>query len=267
MFEKMREHLSLRGFRISLAKNLLCKIVFFYIIANHWVACSWFGVHRYLERNEQLTWATADCPFGGEAGSEGCLARWDTELGEHNICDSDMFNCYTRALHFALITLSTVGYGDIYPTSELETVWENVVVLLGACFLAGLIGAFGALLNEHDTLGSNAFKSKISKLEEYLRYRDIPDSIKQSILFYHATVDQGSERLRCVSSQFCHVPIPRRDSFHIPDPQPSARATSNGHFVCSEAPRHLGRADPEVFTAKCSKALDAQNEPPGLLVS
>jgi len=267
MFEKMREHLSLRGFRISLAKNLLCKIVFFYIIANHWVACSWFGVHRYLERNEQLTWATADCPFGGEAGSEGCLARWDTELGEHNICDSDMFNCYTRALHFALITLSTVGYGDIYPTSELETVWENVVVLLGACFLAGLIGAFGAFLNEHDTLGSNAFKSKISKLEEYLRYRDIPDSIKQSILFYHATVDQGSERLRCVSSQFCHVPIPRRDSFHIPDPQPSARATSNGHFVCSEAPRHLGRADPEVFTAKCSKALDAQNEPPGLLIS
>jgi hypothetical protein len=24
--------------------------------------------------------------------------------------------------------------------TELETIWENVVVLMGACFLAGLIG-------------------------------------------------------------------------------------------------------------------------------
>lgn len=30
--------------------------------------------------------------------------------------------------------------GDISPVTELETVWENVVVLVGACFLAGLIG-------------------------------------------------------------------------------------------------------------------------------
>ena len=39
----------------------------------------------------------------------------------------------------ALITLSL---GDIALVTELETIWENVVVLLGACFLAGLIGAF-----------------------------------------------------------------------------------------------------------------------------
>ena len=202
LLEKIREHSSLRGSRIRNCLFLLCKIVFIYIMANHWVACAWFAVHRYLERHEQVTWATADCPFGGEAGSEGCLARWDTALGEHNICDSDMFNCYTRSLHFALITLSTVGYGDIYPTSELETVWENVVVLLGACFLAALIGAFVAFLNEHDTLGSNAFKSKMKKLEEYLSYRNIPDSIKQSIFFYHATADQGSEMLRWVFLSF-----------------------------------------------------------------
>ena len=69
--------------------------------------------------------------------------------------------------------------------SELETIWENVVVLVGACFLAGLIGAFGAYLAECDTIGFNAFKEKIQKLKKYLQYRNIPDDIQASILFFH----------------------------------------------------------------------------------
>lgn len=182
---KIRDHLALRGIRISLATALLGKIILFYAIVNHAVACTWFIIHRYIERDHEVTWATADCPWGAEAGSEGCLARWDDAAGRHNICDMEMKDCYLRSLHFALTTLSTVGYGDIYPVSETETIWENIVVLVGACFLAGLIGAFGAYLGESDTIGSNAFKDKIQKLTKYLDYRNIPEEIQASILFFH----------------------------------------------------------------------------------
>lgn len=82
----------------------------------------------------------------------------------------------------ALITLSL---GDIAPVTELETIWENVVVLLGACFLAGLIGAFGAYLSECDKLGLSAFKEKIERLKQYMSYRNIPEEIQASILFFH----------------------------------------------------------------------------------
>ena len=44
--EKVREHLSLRGIRISLATNLLGRVILYYTIANHWVACIWFIIHR-----------------------------------------------------------------------------------------------------------------------------------------------------------------------------------------------------------------------------
>ena len=110
--KKICDHLALRGIRISLATNLLGKIILFYALTNHWVACMWFIIHRHVERNVENTWATSDCPFGGEAGSEGCLATWDNVLGEHNICNQSMLDCYLRALHFSLTTLSTVGYGE-----------------------------------------------------------------------------------------------------------------------------------------------------------
>ena len=112
-FNELCHHLSLRDIRISLGANLLCKLGFFYAIANHWCACIWFIIHRYLERNHESTWATSDCPFGGDVGGDGCLAKWDETLGEHNVCNLDsMRDCYIRALHFAITSLSTVGYGE-----------------------------------------------------------------------------------------------------------------------------------------------------------
>ena len=39
--DKVCAHLSLRGIRVSLATNLFAKIILFYAIANHWVACIW----------------------------------------------------------------------------------------------------------------------------------------------------------------------------------------------------------------------------------
>ena len=112
-FNQLCDHLSLRGIRISLASNLLSRIIFFYVITNHWNAFIWFIIHRYLERGKKFTWATSDCPWDDDVGSDGCLAKWDEARGEHNICNMDsMFQCYIRSLHFSLNTLSSVGYGE-----------------------------------------------------------------------------------------------------------------------------------------------------------
>jgi hypothetical protein len=122
---------------VSLASNLLARIIFFYAVANHWVACLWFIIHRELESDVESTWATQDCPY-----ENGCTSTWNATVGKHDICSVSMTNCYVRSLHFSITTLSTVGYGDITPATELETIWENIVVLIGACFLAGLIGKY-----------------------------------------------------------------------------------------------------------------------------
>lgn len=189
-------HLDERGIRISLASNLLAKIVLLYIIACHQISCIWFIIHRYMERGKELTWATSDCPFGGDTGSDACLALWSDELEQHNVCNTDAMNdCYIRALHFALTTLSTVGYGDISPATELETIWELFVVLVGACFLAALIGAFGAYLQQNDKTGPNSFHAKIERVKQYMRFRNIPPDIQNSILFFHQCRWEASQTL------------------------------------------------------------------------
>jgi len=110
-FNLIADHLSLRDIGISLSSNLLGLIFFFYAVANHWVACMWFIIHRELEADLDTTWATQDCPWGGEEGNAYCTSSWIEALGKHSICNLSMIDCYIRSLHFSITTLSTVGYG------------------------------------------------------------------------------------------------------------------------------------------------------------
>lgn len=108
-FDLIADHLSLRDIGINLASNLLGRIIFFYAVANHWIACLWFIIHREIESELENTWATQDCPY-----ENGCTSTWDESLGKHDVCSLSMMDCYVRSLHFSITTLSTVGYGEFF---------------------------------------------------------------------------------------------------------------------------------------------------------
>ncbi len=60
-----------------------------------------------------------------------------------------------------------------------------MVVLTGACFLAGLIGSFAEYLSSNDESGQSAFDTKIQKLQDYMKYRRLPLPLQNEILFFH----------------------------------------------------------------------------------
>ena len=181
---QLQLHLSFKGVRIASSAVLVMKMLFAYLLMNHWYACVWFILHRYAERDAPKTWATQDG-----------LATVDPATGEHDICSGDITDCYIRAFYLVLTTISSIGYGDIYPASDLETVWELCVVLSGACIFAGLIGAFGAFFQRVDKSGDSAFKSKMRALVEYMKYRNLPEELQSAILLHHRRSYQRSHCL------------------------------------------------------------------------
>lgn len=71
--------------------------------------------------------------------------------------------------------------------TEVETIFQNIVVLTGACFFAGIIGSFGEYLSQNDKSGTSAFKTKLQKLKEYMNYRELPKQLQEEVLFFHQT--------------------------------------------------------------------------------
>jgi len=100
--------------------------------------------------------------------------------------------------------------------TSLETIYQNVVVLTGACFFAGIIGSFAEFLSHGDESGSSAFKTKLRKLEEYMKYRNLPASLQDEILFYHKSRWKRSQVLEEKEvTSLLSEPLQRDVSFEI----------------------------------------------------
>ena len=53
-------------------------------------------------------------------------------------------------LYFALTTLSTVGYGDLYPISQREMMLGMFFMFFGIVFFSQIMGSFIEIIQEYD---------------------------------------------------------------------------------------------------------------------
>lgn len=105
-------------------------------VCSHWMACVWGGVAFQAEKGEGTTWIDAlDNTKGG-----------DVELYRTG------FGVYSLALYWAIVTLTSIGYGDIVPQTELEYWIAAVCMMLMAftwAFVIGEICGVVATLSPH----------------------------------------------------------------------------------------------------------------------
>jgi hypothetical protein len=56
-----------------------------------------------------------------------------------------------RISYYTLTTLSTVGYGDYFPLSDIEVVISLVYILAGAAFFAFIMGSFIEIISNYQS--------------------------------------------------------------------------------------------------------------------
>ena len=62
------------------------------------------------------------------------LHNW---LIEFNLVDNeDWFSEYIAAVYFSVITMITVGYGDIHATNKVERIFVIIMTLISCCVFA-----------------------------------------------------------------------------------------------------------------------------------
>jgi hypothetical protein len=73
---------------------------------------------------------------------------------QKSIGEGGMFKKYLWSFYWAAVTCTTVGYGDILPTNNLELAWVMVIIVIGVSifsyFLGGLSSSFVELLAENN---------------------------------------------------------------------------------------------------------------------
>ncbi|HNA78388.1 MAG TPA: ion transporter, partial [Turneriella sp.] len=121
--------------------------VFIVLVIAHWISCGWIALGKIDEKADAVT-------------------------------------NYIRALYWTITTITTIGYGDITPTSNIQTLYTMVVQLIGAGMYGYIIGNLASLLANSD-LARTQFRAKLEKVQTFLQYRDVPQDLQDNIRTYY----------------------------------------------------------------------------------
>lgn len=128
-----------------------------------------------------------------------------TFIAYNGMNERDIIGKLTVSCYFALTTLSTVGYGDFYPVSNLERIICVCIMLGGVAFFSYIMGNFIEIISNYQEKMGTVDKSQdlhswISLLTRFTNNKTLSTSliseIENSFAFYWS-----QDRLKCLASE------------------------------------------------------------------
>ncbi len=98
--------------------------------------------------------------------------------------DGDVTTNYIKALYWTITTLTTIGYGDITPTTNLGRIFTMGIMICGAGFYGVVIGNVTKVINDGEKHKEKA-REKMSDLVTFMKYYNIPDRLQQNVFSYY----------------------------------------------------------------------------------
>ena len=138
----------------------LIKFLVLMFILNHLIACGWIWT-SYFQGFEGNCWVVLN-----------------------GVVDSSPAEQYLRSIYWTVTTMTTIGYGDIAPHTNVEYAYTTIVMLLGASMYAYIIGNIASLVNNLDTLKSE-HKGKVESLSLFLKHRKVSTPLITKVKQYY----------------------------------------------------------------------------------
>ena len=104
----------------------LFKFLGMIMIIAHWNACGFYLVSSLSEGAAAQTWATSAGIEWGERENPG--------------------EKYTTSLYWAMMTLTTIGYGDVVATNIYERIYVILMMMISALVFAFVVGTMCSLI-------------------------------------------------------------------------------------------------------------------------
>ncbi len=116
------------------------------VVALHWIACGWILIYPTT--------------------------------------DADITNYYIKSLYWATTTLTTIGYGDITPTTNAGRLYTMITMILGVGVYGFVIGNVARAMSQADRHKEHS-KEKVTDLANFMRYYSIPERLQTAAFSYY----------------------------------------------------------------------------------
>lgn len=169
-----------KDIRVKYLFSRIIKLIAVELYCTHTAACMFYYLATTLPAGkEEYTWI-------------GSLKLGDYSYS--NFRDIDLWTRYVTSLYFAIITMATVGYGDIHAVNLREMIFVMVYVLFDMVLGAYLVGNITALVvkGSKRELYRERIKSLLKYMDRNKLGREIRDDIKYHLQLPHDHIHTDS---------------------------------------------------------------------------
>lgn len=145
--------------KITAASAKMLNIFILVLFINHIMCCFWYFSARFTDF-EPDSWVT-----------------------RNDLLDADYFTKYVTSYYWGFQTFTTVGYGEIYPVTELERVFAIFYMIFGVVFYSSAIGSLSRLLVNIDKRAIE-HRNRMNNFNDFSTKMKLPEFLKQKILRY-----------------------------------------------------------------------------------
>ena len=157
----------------------LTKFAAVTVLAAHWLAC------LYMLTSEASK-SGSTCTADGDLVQES----WVDVLYCSPSCENDVpvggctrLQLYVASLHWSMMTLTTIGYGDVPPKNVLEMAFSVFAMLIGAGFFGFIMGTCCSVVERLDSLTVN-FHQQLDSMSAYMELCRMPARLRRRIRNY-----------------------------------------------------------------------------------
>jgi len=168
IFKRLENEIS-----ISFSLQSLIKFSMMVLFGGHWLACVWVMVGLLEWGNGNNNWITGFLDLDGDG-----VINSPEEVNH--------FSLYSASLYYAIMTISSIGYGDITPQSTAER-WTCICIMLcGSAVWAYVIGNASGIVATMNQDGVH-FHQTMDNLNGYLHDQRCPGDLQKKMRsYFHA---------------------------------------------------------------------------------
>lgn len=116
--------------------------------------------------------------------------------------EMSIFDKYVASLYYVIITMLTIGYGDIYATNQLERMYAIMTMLAGGVVFGALVSNITSFIDKRNPQ-EKAYRESMKEFKLFLGETTLPQTFKQhcivSCIGFISFIPAANEQAICHS--------------------------------------------------------------------
>jgi len=163
---------------ISYSMQGLIKFTTLLSVISHWMACCWGMLGLMMSENLECINSKEYILHTDPDGDSWMTAR---NWGPNSPCNP--LDAYLAALHFSVMTITSIGYGDVTPTRNEELIVCILCQLSGGLVWAFVIGSICGIVSNANPVRI-AFEQSMDALNAMLSEQGVSETLRRQLREY-----------------------------------------------------------------------------------